>query len=257
MKARSLTLALLVLLFAHFAFAAEKDKKDKKSKKSESAAAAPNSVVDSGSFGIFINGRRVATEVFSIEQRSGMNFTKAEIQLAGGGNVQSSTMELLPNGNLHRYEWKETHPIQMGSIVEPSDQFLVQRYITGTGETPEKVRSTTHLLPPSTVILDDNFFSHRQLLLWRYLGASCGGVAAGECKLPPTQYGVLIPTQHTSASINMEYVGPDKVNVRGAERDLSRFRLTSEGDEWLLWLDQAHKVVRIVVASANTEVLRD
>jgi hypothetical protein len=45
--------------------------------------------------------------------------------------------------------------------------------------------------------------------------------------------------------------------VRGAERELSRFLLKNEGQEWQLFLDDQHKLVRIVITSESTEVLRD
>jgi hypothetical protein len=47
------------------------------------------------------------------------------------------------------------------------------------------------------------------------------------------------------------------VNLRGVERDLIRLNLKTEGSEWGMWLDSNYKLVRIVVASENTEVLRD
>ena len=43
----------------------------------------------------------------------------------------------------------------------------------------------------------------------------------------------------------------------GTERELGRFNLTGEGISWALWLDDQHKLVRILIPSDNTEVVRD
>jgi hypothetical protein len=50
-----------------------------------------------------------------------------------------------------------------------------------------------YILPLSTVILDDNFFSQRKLLVWRYLTTGCipkDGLLA--CN--PSQFGFSFPT---------------------------------------------------------------
>ena len=39
--------------------------------------------------------------------------------------------------------------------------------------------------------------------------------------------------------------------------DLIRLNLRTESGDWLLWLDNTYKLVRIVVAGENTEVVRD
>jgi len=54
-------------------------------------------------------------------------------------------------------------------------------------------------------------------------------------------------------------LGADKVKIRGSERELQRFKLESEGIEWSLWLDSMdkHRLVRVLIAGQNIEVLRD
>ena len=45
--------------------------------------------------------------------------------------------------------------------------------------------------------------------------------------------------------------------MHGAERELNHFLLKSDAGDWSLWLDDQFKVVRILVTSDNTEVVRD
>lgn len=238
-------LACLILLAAVIPVSAE-DRKQPASVKT----------VDSGSFGIFVGGKRVATETFTIEQIGDANVTKSEFKVdtADAKAVQTSELQLTSTGDVRRYVWNEVSPGKAQSTVEPQDQMLVQRLVTGS----EKPLEQPYLLPASTVILDDYFFSHRELLAWRYLGAGCHPAPGQkECKLVRTEFPALVPRQHISVLVSMEYVGPETVSVRGAPRQLSRFKLLGEGIDWALWLDENYKLIRITIAADNTEVLRD
>src|SRR5262249_60127882 len=56
-------------------------------------------VVDSGSFGIFVGGKRIGTETFKIEQRPDFHVATAEIKIDDGTvkAVQTSQIQLSPN----------------------------------------------------------------------------------------------------------------------------------------------------------------
>lgn len=225
------------------------DKKDKPEKTGE--------VVDSGSFGVFVGGKRVATEKFQVEKRDDGNLSTSELTVDDGNQKFSQTSELLlaPSGDLLRYNWKEKSPGKGETTVEPKDTFLMEYVTPGPGEKTQEVPFFT---PRSTAILDDNFFTHRQLLTWRYLGAGCRlGIGQTNCRPPKMTFGVINPRQATFITVNLEYRGPEKVKLGETERELSRFDLTGEGISWALWLDEKQKLVRILIPSENTEVLRD
>ena len=118
--------------------------------------------------------------------------------------VQTAEMVMAANGDLLRYEWNETSPTPATAVVEPQKQLLVQ-HITG-GPTVKAI-DQQYILPSSTVILDDYFFSQREVLAWRYLGENCHTDQRGGCNLPRAQFGALIPRQRTSTLVNLEYVG--------------------------------------------------
>ncbi|MGI9103322.1 MAG: hypothetical protein ACR2IF_12865 [Terriglobales bacterium] len=212
--------------------------------------------IDSGSFGVFIDGKRVATETFRIEQSGDNSITRSEFKVEDATKAyQTSEMTLAANGDLRRYSWNELSPSKAQAVIEPQDQFLVE-HLTLTGA--EKPVDQPYILPPSTVILDDYFFSQRELLAWRYLGSSCQQRAGQtECKLSKAQYGALIPRQRTSVLVNLEFIGSETVSVHGQPRRLTRFNLQAEGSDWALWLDDEHKLVRIYIAADRTEVVRD
>jgi hypothetical protein len=57
----------------------------------------------------------------------------------------------------------------------------------------------------------------------------------------------------------MELVGKEKVMIRGTERELLRLNLKGEAFSWALWVDEKNqfKLMRVLVADDNTEVVRD
>jgi hypothetical protein len=214
-------------------------------------------LVDSGAFGIFRQGRRVGTETFTIHQGTDVSVTSAELKIEDGNEraSQSSELRVTTNGELRHYEWKELSPEKAQATVDYNDQFLVE-HITPPGSKPQE---RAFLLPPSTVILDD-FFTHREVLLWRYLASFCGAaIKAQGCNLQPGKFGVFIPHQQISTTVGLKYEGKDKVMFHGAERELDHFTLQSEDVVWNLWVESAYpfKLLRILVPVENVEVLRD
>jgi hypothetical protein len=216
-------------------------------------------VVDSGTFGVFMNGVRVATENFSIHQLATGSVVSSEFKSDKGADkaLQSSELRLNPTGDLHDYEWKETSPGKVRAVVTPSESFLIERVTTSPDD---KAEERPFLLPASTSILDDYFFVQRELLVWKYLATGCrhekGPV---ECPVgQKTQFGSMNPHARTSAPVSVEFAGREKIAIRGAERELGRFDLKSEGTaDWSVWVDDQFKIVRILIPGENTEVVRD
>ena len=241
---------VLSVSLAAFLAANAADKKDK-------AKPPVLQTIDSGSFGVYIKGQRVATESFKIEQQSGASMIKSQFKATAGSDspTQKSELDMTTNGELLRYEWSQDSGASLS--VSPSNDFLMEKMTaTGAGKPAEQ----PFLLPSTTAILDNNFFVHREVLAWRYLGAACrpeGGSL--KCQQGAAQFGALVPQEHTSISVRMELVGKEKVNVRGAERELLRLNLTGEDFQWNLWVDDRDqfKLIQVAIPADNTEVVRD
>jgi hypothetical protein len=217
-------------------------------------AADTGQLVDSGSFGIFVGGKRVATETFEIRQRNDYSSATAELKVDDASrSTQKAELQLSPAGDLRRYEWRELSPGRAQAVVEPDDQFLLERI---TPNPPDKPVQQPFFVPLSTMVLDDYFFSQREILAWRYLAQSCNGNIKN-CRPGKLQFGVLVPRQHLSMTVTMEYTGLEKVLIRGAERQLNRINLQSDAGDWVLWIDGDFKVVRVLNPAENTEVVRD
>jgi len=214
--------------------------------------------VDSGSFGVSQNGHRVGTETFSIYQTSNGSVIDSEFKTENAPipAVQTSEMQLTAAGDIRRYEWKELSPGKAESVVLPNDDFLTEKWRTGP---EEKEHEQPYLLPLSTSILDDYFFIHREVLAWKFLGASCkqdkGQV---QCPLKQrAQFATMNPHQHSSAPLSAEFLGREKVSLKSGPQDLLKLELKTEAGTWQLWLDDQFKVMRMLVVGENTEVERD
>ena len=227
-------------------------------------------VVDQGSFGIYLEGRRIGTETFKIEQRSDYSIATASLKVDDGKvkAEQTAEMRMSPNGDLRSYIWHATVPQVEESSVEPQKELLVEHLVPAD----QKKMDVPHLLPVSTAILDDNFFSQREILLWRYLATGCVW-KEGQGRMCGTgHYVVLVPRQHASVSATMDVAGVDKITVKGVERQLSKMTLSTSGSgrviamnepkdsdagQWLLWVDDQFKVIKMTVPGTNIEVIRD
>jgi hypothetical protein len=240
---------LAVILATSLAAFSKADKKEK-----EKPAAAQ--IVDSGSFGVFVKGQRVATETFTIEQRSGSNLIKSQFKETDGSDpAQKSDLEITPNGELIRYEWNQASGASLS--VLPNNEFLMEK-ISATASA--KAAEQPFLMPNTSSILDNNFFVHREVLAWRYLAAACKSEAGSfKCQQTPADFGILVPQDHTSMHVRVELAGKEKVNIRGTQRDLFRLNLTTDDVAWVLWVDDGDhfKLVQVDIPADNTEVVRD
>ena len=214
--------------------------------------------VDSGSFGIFVNGKRTATEKFTVEQSAegSQVTTDFKTEETGSGTHQTTLLKMAANGELHHYEFKELTPGTAQAILEPKDEFLIQHSTVTPTDKPEDHQ---YILPASTTVLDDFVFVHRELLARRFLATGCRQ-NNGQVQCPLKQkmnIGVVIPRSRTSMLVGVEFIGRDNVSIHGKPRELNRFDLKSETADWQLWLDDDYKVVRMFIPDQATEIIRD
>jgi len=236
-----------VLATPLIAVASDKEKKDSNGQ-----------MVDSGSLGVFMGGKRIATETFSIQQNSNGSVISSQFKTEEGTDkaAQTSELQLAPNGDIRKYEWKELSPGKAQATVAPSNDYLTEHI---SGSPNEKAEDQPFMLPLSTSVLDDYVFIHREVLVWRYLASTCKR-ENGLVQCPAnqkTQFGAINPHQRSSLPLSVEFQGRDKVSIRGSEQELNKFVLRSEGGDWTIWLDDQFKLQRVLVTGDNTEVIRD
>jgi hypothetical protein len=247
----SLLVFTMALIWSIAASAAPTPKEKEKEKEHE------GKLVDSGSFGVFQKGHRVGTETFSIYQTGNGSVVYSEFKTENTPpDLQSSEMQLTPNGEIRRYEWREESPEKAESTVVPNSDFLNQKWRTGS---EDKDHEQPYLLPPATTILDDYFFIHRELLAWKYLGMACKQ-DKGQVQCPMKQhvkFPTMNPHQHSSATLEVESLGMEKVTINGAPVELNKIELKNDAGTWQVWLDDHWKVMRMTIVGENTDVVRD
>ena len=253
MKSHSGILRVTVFLTLLLMVVAGANAGDKKAK-----PAGPKTV-DSGTFGVFVKGTRVASETFTIEQSSNSNSSiiKSQLKETTGANPasQKCTLEITPAGELVRYEWSQTSG---GSLtLVPNNEFLLEK-ITPANST--KAAEQPFLMPSTSAVLDNNFFVHRELLVWRYLAAACkreGGTM--KCQQIPGDFGVIVPQERVSLHVRLELVGKEKIKVHDTDRDLMRLNLKGDDLDWAMWVDDQDqfKLIKVAISADNTEVVRD
>lgn len=237
---------LTVAILAGATLLCASDKKEQKS----------GGQVDSGSFGVFIRGQRVVTETFTVQQENGVSDVKSGLQETANPSAakQHSDLRMTSSGELVRYEWTDGN----GSlVVTPNNEFLIEKITASAGG---KTAEQPFLMPNTSAILDNNFFVQREVLVWRYLATNCRTQDGGlKCQQGPVEFGVLVPQDRTSARVRVELAGREKITIRGTERELLRLNLKGEAFSWALWVDERDqfKLMRVLVADDNTEVLRD
>ena len=239
------SLFVIVFIAGTFTFSAAASKKDK--------AVPASNVVDSGSFGVFVNGKRVATETFNVKQDAQGSSTTSQFKVEDGSRPPlSSEWQLTSTGDLRHYEWKDgTGKSQ--TTVDPGDQLLHQQITIATDPKPI---TREYILPASTPILDDYAFVQREILAWRFLATGCQQDAKGLACKAPSQFGVLVPQQQTSVPITIEFKGMETVTLKGQQKQMGRFDLKAQNMEWQMWMEGV-KLMRILIPSDNTEVVRD
>jgi hypothetical protein len=245
--------ALAALCLCAILTAAADDKKDK-----PAPVPVTMEAVDSGSFGVFMHGQRVGTETFSIHQSNSGSSIVSRFKSEAGADKAEQTSEWLmgPGGELRKYEWKELSPGQSQALVVTSQDFLIEKFRSGP---QAKEQEQPFMLPATSSLLDDYFFVQREVLAWKYLATSCKRQnGALQCPLKQrVPFGALNAHARSSVSVTVEFAGKEKVTIRGVEHELNRLDLNGESGNWTLWLDDEFKLQRILIASENTEVVRD
>lgn len=125
---------------------------------------------DQGTFRIEVHGQTIGTESFALRTSGDGISAQSQIHYQGpsGSVEQSATLRLGPNLHLIHYQWRQS---QARVDVEADADHLSAHYRDVKGH----VKEYAFYMPPTTAILDDNFYLFWQLLADRYDRAK-GGV---------------------------------------------------------------------------------
>ncbi|HKM66623.1 MAG TPA: hypothetical protein VJX70_05610 [Candidatus Acidoferrum sp.] len=227
----SMLLALAVLLGIS-AYAADKK-------------AAPGSVFspDKGKFNILLEGKSVGHEEFEI-QPSGAGWLakgSTSLQTPDGKSAKvTGSLTLQPNGAPVSYEWtSQTDKTNSAQVV----------FVNGVAKTTLQMQGAHSFQQensfgsPLIAVLDNNLYHQFELLAHLYDWSKRGAQS----------FPVLIPQELTPGTISVDSTGPATAEGKSYEG----LKVTTSDLEILLYLDSAHKLIRLEVPSAKVAVVRE
>jgi|SRR6185295_2313686 len=116
--------------------------------------------LESGKFTITQNGKKIGSEEFTISsRRAGGYIAEAKTQLTGDPSVLSSRMELDDKLNVISYEYSHGKGVIHVKVDQPTSEYETA--------TDGKSASIQFRFPENGFILDNNFFSHYLMLLYK------------------------------------------------------------------------------------------
>lgn len=222
---------------------------------SEPVLAAPL-VPEKGKFRILLDGKQVGFEEFQISSEGSDAEVKewtahgvTEIRLADGNAVRvSGRLKLTPGGLPLRYEWSALGEKKASAAIEfHGSTAKIALQLEGARPYIQELTFPS----PRVVILDNNLYHHYAVLA-RLYDWNAGGAQT---------FPVLIPQDMTPGSITVESLGRAKSDsgepaLSGAE-GLELLRVRTADLEVDLYLDSAHRLVRLAVPASKVVILRE
>jgi hypothetical protein len=203
----------------------------------------PTSVLseDKGKFAIMIAGQTTGTEDFSIARDGEQWVARGTTEFRGpnGSNKVNGELRLNAAGAPLRYVWSTQGEKKASSTTEFDGLTAKISLDLGRGGAPYQQDFT---FPSPVVVLDNNLY-HQYEILARVYNWTTGG---------PQNFPVLIPQEMTPGTITAESRGP--VTLDGVRYD--QLAVHTPALDLTLYLDTAHRLMRLSVPASNAEVRR-
>jgi hypothetical protein len=232
------SLALVIALSLAFAVVGIADQK-------KNAAASGGSLFaqDKGKFTIKLDGQNVGHEEFEIEPSGGGWLAKGDVEIkpsGGPASKVSGALILQPDGVPVSYEWTSQADKTNGAHFLFTNG-LAKMTLQMQGAHP--FDQTFTFDTPHIAVLDNNLY-HQYAVLARLYDWSKRG---------PQIFPVLIPQELMPGTITAEATGAATLDGKSYEG----FRVTTSDLEVDLYLDSAHRLMRLEVPAAKVSVIRD
>ena len=181
--------------------------------------------LESARFTVFVAGSKIGTEDFTISKRGDgfLALGRTRLEVEGETVDAESRMELDAELNPISYEYRSADRVIQVTIGEVLTEV---EYTVGGQRTPYDIR-----FPDGAMIVDDNFFHHYLLLLYRE-------------NLNQSGVPVFVPQQMTLGTI-----GVRELEDRTYELDSNNLKLRAT-------LDENRRMLRLVLGDSNVVVER-
>jgi hypothetical protein len=137
-------------------------------------------------------------------------------------------------------------------VAEPQDKTFIMVRQKPSDAAPTK--ETPHPLDLSTInIIDTNFYSHLEVLMWRYLAMSCK--SDNSCQFASHKFPVFVPYQEMSQIFTVSYTGTDSLKTVSGPVATNRFRVQTENGDIDVWMEGV-KMMKLQLPG-SVEVIRE
>jgi len=210
-------------------------------------------IADSGSLDLMVNGKKVAVEHFTMKQGPSGNTVSSTLDFDDGATKaeQQAELEIGADGSFRKYTWQELKPGKGKITAEPQDKtfIAVRQKMNDTDEG----KATLHPLDVKVIsIIDSNFYSHVQVLMWRYMAMNCG---ANGCHFSAQKFPVFVPYQEMAQLFTLSYVGNDSLHTASGPVESAKYRVETENGDMDVWMDGT-KMMRLKLPG-GVEVVRE
>jgi hypothetical protein len=198
---------------------------------------------DKGKLRIAINGQPVGTEDFELSP-SGDAWVERSSTVAhapGGADIKASgQLRLSSAGEPIHYEWTAEAQKKASGAVD---------FVSGTAKCSADLgaaspfRKDFVFTSPRVAVLDNNLYYQFGVLARQY-----DWKAGGKQTFP-----VVIPQDMVPGNISVESLGPQQ----GGAAKLEELRVSSPDLEILVYVDAAHRMMRLEVPSSNVTIERE
>jgi hypothetical protein len=195
---------------------------------------------DKGKLVITVNGQAAGTEDFTITRDGAGWVAKGTTAVRGPEGTSHLTSELHLNsaGAPTRYFWITDKNKRASSTTE--FQGMTAHITLDLGEGSPVKQDYTFTAP--VIVLDDNLYHHYEILARVYNWQTRG----------PQNFAVLIPQEQSPGMITVEALGPTNT----PDGRMEQLAVRTPDLEVMLYLDAAHRLIRLTVPASKAEVRR-
>ncbi len=212
------------------------------------ARSVQNRFEDQGTLVISIAGKDVGTEKFQIRPRrhgiEAAGEVDIRVQQAGRAVEFRTVSDLVLNATLwpRTYTWEQIAPRPSGLKINFLASPVTARYRILNGKTDLR----KFVLPKNVVVLDDNVFSHYEILVWRYLRAQ------GRRQ----SFAAFIPQEALPGRVSVREAPNQKITVAGGKLNARHLIVTTDLARLDLWTNSAGDLERVSIPTAQLMAVR-
>lgn len=216
----------------------------KRADKGKGAPAAGGLVEDKGKYRVIVDGQPAGVEEFQISRAGNDWLARGTVEIPAPGGTSKLTGRLRVNAAgapiSYDYDWSP-HGGKKSSatIVFENGLARMEAQMEGAPPFSQEFKFDT----PVVAVLDNNLY-HQYTILARIYDWGKKGAQT---------FPVLIPQDQTPGTITVEWMGAQAVEGQ----KLDSLRVRSADLEIELYVDSAHRVLRIAVPASKAEVVRE